>query len=214
MGQNQSKYVQELRCSQRLKESRIKITTTPQVLTVKSVEKHASCVSIEFEEEEKEIQPQRYSTRANLEEAFKKKGIVVFSVPSLKLAWYYGDQCSATPAQVDARLAGICVLAFPVTFDQYAVSCILYMPWINVSEVTFLYPLLDHVSKACLEVPSGFSAVELAPIVPELNEVRVSNLVASPSSNVLRPDGGSEQFADAAICLNSDCICCMEFKSS
>ena len=145
MGQNHSKYFNELRRSQRLKESCMKIVTTPQVLTVKSVEKHSRCVSIAFEEEG--ALPERYATKAALEEQFIK-GIVVFSVPSLKLAWYYGDQCSAKAAQVDAGLEGICVLDFPLTCDQYAVSQCLYMPWLNVSAGTFLYPLLDHVSKA------------------------------------------------------------------
>ena len=220
MGQNQSKYFNELRRSQRLKESCMKIVTTPQVLTVKSVEKHSKCVSIAFEEEG--ALPERYATKAHLEEMFIK-GMVVFSVPSLKLAWYYGYQCSAKAAQVDAGLEGICVLAFPLTGNGYALSHILYMPWINASAATFLCPLLDHISKADLGVPSGFSAVELAPIVPELNDVRVSNLVASPLSNVMRLDVGSQQFADAAAtsefsdtggCLDSECICCMEFKAS
>ena len=219
MGQNQSKYFNELRRSQRLKESCMEIVTTPQVLTVKSVEKHARCVSIAFEDEG--AVAESYTTRAHLEAKFMQ-GLAVFSVPSMKLAWHYGDLYSATAAQVNAGLEGLCVLAFPMTCNQYAVSPIVYMPWINVSALTFLYPLLDHVSKADLGVPSGFSAVELAPIVPELNDVRVSNLVASPSSNVMRLDVGSQQFADAAAtsefsdtdgCLDSECICCMEFKA-
>ena len=105
MGQNHSKYFNELRRSQRLKESCMKIVTTPQVLTVKSVEKHSRCVSIAFEEEG--AGAERYATKAALEEQFIK-GIVVFSVPSLKLAWYYGDQCSAKAAQIDAGLEGRC----------------------------------------------------------------------------------------------------------
>ena len=82
--------------------------------------------------------PQSYLLPADL----GRTGMPAFTLPTVKVAWYFSHVHCATEEQIDKRLPGVCILLGPLTCVSelssglvYPVGAIAFMPWLKPNPI-------------------------------------------------------------------------------